>query len=547
MKYTCKEKVNIDDQKESRHVISESNALVADIFGIGFTKDFTNSIIAKFKSDEIGNTCNNDILILKYGAMQYEKYGDTQNELIRQTMRQLARLVISLKKLTNSRSQTLGDFLVPEKFDVVVQATKHISLTMAASSNCRPEFHTPSLALKLGYALKKCVAIQRGTALRAGNMKKNKSLLSFLQLMKMEWSIRISSNAISTLYRRKLNSTQLLPITTDLVKLSNYIDTNMLKAKQELIQDYTNNYKWTRLATLTLSRIILFNKRRSGEAAKMKLTDYISRPTWAEQNTDEIKNSLTIIEKKLAESLTVVEIEGKRGKKVPVILTPNTKQCIDILIQLRVTCGISSHNVYVFARSNPSSSNLKGHDCLKKICEEIDLQNPSAITGTKLRKYVATVCQLFDMSENQYDWLARHLGHDIKVHRDFYRMHESAIELTKVSRLLIAVDKGEVNKFAGKSIDEIEIKDLPTLEEDEEEEPEDEPEGEAGIDNDENVQTIHKTKLTKAKKSKMISRGPVPWTNQEKEAVCNYFKLNIKKGIVPNKKNVRNALNYIPY
>ncbi|XP_050519515.1 uncharacterized protein LOC126893411 [Diabrotica virgifera virgifera] len=98
------------------------------------------------------------------------------------------------------------------------------------------------------------------------------------------------------------------------------------------------------------------------------------------------------------------------------------------------------------------------------------------------------------MSENQYDWLARHLGHDIKVHRDFYRMHESAIELTKVSRLLIAVDKGEVNKFAGKSIDEIEIKDLPTLEEDEEEEPEAEPEGEAGIDDDENVQTIHKTK-----------------------------------------------------
>ncbi|XP_050518985.1 uncharacterized protein LOC114342541 [Diabrotica virgifera virgifera] len=72
-----RKKVNIDDQKESRHVIDESNALVADIFGIGFTKDFTNSIIAKFKNDEIGNTCNNDILILKYGAMQYEKYGDT--------------------------------------------------------------------------------------------------------------------------------------------------------------------------------------------------------------------------------------------------------------------------------------------------------------------------------------------------------------------------------------------------------------------------------------------------------------------------------------
>lgn len=70
---------------------------------------------------------------------------------------------------------------------------------------------------------------------------------------------------------------------------------------------------------------------------------------------------------------------------------------------------------------------------------------------------MATVCQIFNLSENEYDWLARHLGHDIRVHRDFYRLQENAVELTKVSRLLMAVDQGEAHKFAGKPLKDINV------------------------------------------------------------------------------------------
>lgn len=85
------------------------------------------------------------------------------------------------------------------------------------------------------------------------------------------------------------------------------------------------------------------------------------------------------------------------------------------------------------------------------------MTHPELITATKLRKYIATVCQVFDLTETEVDWLARHLGHDIRVHRDFYRLHESAIELTKVSRLLLAVEKGEASTFSGKRLNEINI------------------------------------------------------------------------------------------
>ncbi|XP_072389472.1 uncharacterized protein [Diabrotica undecimpunctata] len=539
IKYVCTEKLNSEKYSEPKHVISESNALIHDIHGFGFTKDFHQSIVNSFIPDQIGEIAKNDPLILKYGSMQFEKYGKTQNELIRQNMRQLARLTVALRKLNKNPLQSLSDFLVPEKFDIIVQATKEVSITTVDDETSRPQFKIPSLALKIGYSLQKCISIERGSALRSGNVKRNKSLSSFMQLMKLEWNVRISSGAVATLNKRKMNAAQLLPITNDLLKLNKYIDTYILSAKDDIESEERNHKSWVRLATLVLSRIILFNKRRSGEAARMKMSDYINRPRWEDQSTDDIKESLTPIERKLADTLTVVEVEGKRGRKVPVILTPVIKESIDLLIRHRYQCNISLQNKYIFARSNPSLSHLRGHDCLNKTCEEVQLENASLISGTKLRKYVATVCQLFNMSENEYDWLARHLGHDIRVHREFYRLHESAVELTKVSRLLIAVDKGEASRFAGKRIEDISIEDLPYLEDEADIEPESEDEN---IEIDPNsVAGVPEVQTTKRRIAKKVSplrknrREKMNWSKEEKLAVLIFFRVNIKKGIVPNK------------
>ena len=156
----------------------------------------------------------------------------------------------------------------------------------------------------------------------------------------------------------------------------------------------------------------------------------------------------------------MVEIEGKRGRKVPVILTKDMKQSIDLLIKTRKQVGIPDDNPYVFARVNRESlRHIRGWDSLRHFtltCKP-SLANPDVITGTKLRKYIATISQVLALKENEVDWLARHLGHDIRVHRDFYRLHESTIEIAKVSKLLIAVDNGQTSKWAGKSRGEMSI------------------------------------------------------------------------------------------
>ena len=156
----------------------------------------------------------------------------------------------------------------------------------------------------------------------------------------------------------------------------------------------------------------------------------------------------------------MVEIRSKWGRKVPVILTPEMINGIDLLIKTRETVGIAVENPYVFARPNRQSLEpIRAWDCLKKLARpcEPSLSNPTNITSTRLRKYWATISQVLSLKETEVDWLARHLGHDIRVHRDFYRLHESTIEIAKVSKLLLTIDQGKTSKFAGKTLTEIDL------------------------------------------------------------------------------------------
>ena len=62
-----------------------------------------------------------------------------------------------------------------------------------------------------------------------------------------------------------------------------------------------------------------------------------------------------------------------------------------------------------------------------------------------MRKYVTTVSQLVDMNHSEMGWLARHMGHDIHVHKEFYGMQESTLEMAVVGNLLLAIDEGKAH------------------------------------------------------------------------------------------------------
>ena len=114
-----------------------------------------------------------------------------------------------------------------------------------------------------------------------------------------------------------------------------------------------------------------------------------------------------------------METRGKRKRTVPVILTPEVVTGIDLLISTRGNVGVNPANPFIFAcRKSQSPLYIRVCDCMCDTAEECRpaLHNPDTIRSTKLRKSMATMSQLADLSETEVDWLARHLGHDIRVH-----------------------------------------------------------------------------------------------------------------------------------
>ena len=61
------------------------------------------------------------------------------------------------------------------------------------------------------------------------------------------------------------------------------------------------------------------------------------------------------------------------------------------------------------------------------------------------------------MSPTEMGWLSVHMGHDLRTHNRYYRQQEALIELSKISRLLLATDSGSLAKFRGKALSEISL------------------------------------------------------------------------------------------
>lgn len=79
------------------------------------------------------------------------------------------------------------------------------------------------------------------------------------------------------------------------------------------------------------------------------------------------------------------------------------------------------------------------------------------MTSTRLRKHAATLSTVLNMTDTQMDQLANFLGHDIRIHRQFYRLPEKTLQLAKISKVLMALEKGKLAEFHSKNLDEIDI------------------------------------------------------------------------------------------
>lgn len=410
-------------------------------------------VLSTLSSDPVSRILKSDPLILKVGEKVYKKLGHDQEQfaVIRNTMRELGRLLQRLRTKSELTNAGLAEFIDPAKFQLVVAASKDV----AGFCEETHMFKTPSLGLKLGHSLKKCAKIQRGVALQNGDEFLLTKSSRFLQLCDESWTEEISTHALRTLGDQKRKKVKLIPLTSDCKKLIEYTKDKANDAYNALETSNSCIEAWSDLCEAALVQIILFNRRRQGEVSRMKMED-LDCARCGEH--EDVQHGLTDIEKKLCKSLSRIEIVGKRGRVVPVILTAEMKKWIDLLSKCRQNVGVNLNNKYIFARAMYGSLNhVRGSDCLRAYSEACGAVQPKLLRSTKLRKQIATLSQILNLKDNEMDLLADFLGHDIRVHREFYRLPEHTLQVAKVSKILLALESGDFSKQSGKSLSEIDV------------------------------------------------------------------------------------------
>ncbi|KAJ8301584.1 hypothetical protein KUTeg_020571 [Tegillarca granosa] len=134
-------------------------------------------------------------------------------------------------------------------------------------------------------------------------------------------------------------------------------------------------------------------------------------------NSLEVLNNLNTTEKCL------------ESRKVPVLLTEECKKVYkQMLIKLRENPAVQPKRDYFFARPLDAKSPFYGNVAIRKPTMLCGAKQPELMTSTGLRKQQRTMCLVLSLSEQQKDILANFMGHDLQVHREFYRLPENYFE-----------------------------------------------------------------------------------------------------------------------
>lgn len=144
-------------------------------------------------------------------------------------------------------------------------------------------------------------------------------------------------------------------------------------------------------------------------------------------------------------------------------MTKEIKDNLDLILEHRKNCHVLQGNPYLFGIPNSSDGCIPGSDVLIKLSNICGAKSPHLLTSTKLRKHVATVAQIINLKYKDLDQLAKFMDHDIKIHREFYRMPEATVQIAKLGKLFLALDQGNISHLKNKTLDDIDV----TIQEDE--------------------------------------------------------------------------------
>ncbi|KAJ8018205.1 hypothetical protein HOLleu_43939 [Holothuria leucospilota] len=524
------------------HLLIQSSVIAGKLHAKASEK-MLKEVYPIMRNDAIGLLARSDSLIIALGNQWLVR--NLGNPLMRKyyvsaVMRLSSRLLMVLRQMaTPSTGTNMEDYLDPTYFTYVARA----ALKVAQQDNEDEEdLKAPSNALKLSYDIKRMANIKLAQAIQARDQGKKRSAQDFLQLMSIEWSTKLERVLLE---ERKHTDKKPLPLPNDIVKFNRYL-TNEATACDLTDTSYAN---FKKIVTLTLAALITYNRRRPGEVQAIKLSSYFSRKTGVDEVSDELTGKLTEFEKKLLLEQDMMEIRGKCGKFVPVIIPPYIKPLLKYITdsEVRHAAGISSTNNYVFASNR--SGVIRGGYSLVVMSDAAGLSKPERIRGTAMRSFMATMSQGMNITPQQQQWIVDHMGHTLNVHNIHYRCTVDVIERIDISKLLLMMDHGQIARFKGKTLDDIKIEELLDHQIEHSEAPDPEPEEGAEMEEEyvyvpqqDDSEEIFEADVKKPKRKRKAIGKRHKWTPKEIEEVRQLFSAYFKKDKTPGERAVRKAM-----
>lgn len=498
-------------------------------------------IFPRMRADDIGLIAKQDKLICRF-AYSYIKGRQSKGnlDLVRQNMRRLAKL-LQYAREKNSEIKNLIDLLHPQYFKLIIAGVNK----MAHYNEDSDIYESPTLAINFGTLIKKCCDLAYIDLLQIVNTDDQRKDLKVLkELIISQWADEVSAQAGTNLNQNRWNKDELLPLTSDLKKLIAFLQNIAEKSYIDLMGNQNDMLSYTTLKDVLYTQIILLNRRRPAEVAQLTVSTFKSI-NLERENNNEFEKCLTETEKILLSTFSRFVIRGKRGRGVPVLLSPQMKKHFYFLLEVRN--NFVSDNDYVFHTTGKGF--IDGTKVIHKYVNNCKLEKPECITATGLRKHLATITQLLQFSDHDMEQLSKFMGHTLKTHCGVYRMSDTIYQTAKVSKLLLLMTEGGADEFRGKSLDEINIDLNPVYD------------NENLLNYDYDLETprqeIHQSRVKdfqKTTKSNITRKSSNPhklderqsWSQSHKNIIAQHFSQNIQEKKPPKKHLVKEFMNLYP-
>ncbi|KAL0970512.1 hypothetical protein UPYG_G00243060 [Umbra pygmaea] len=203
-------------------------------------------------------------------------------------------------------------------------------------------------------------------------------------------------------------SSHMPPLLSSLSCLVLYLRRQQHSSFLSLSRSPSSAEAWRLLCHSTLALLILYNRHRECEVAKLTTQDYRDRtmppapsPTQSNPPTGP-EAILSPFERQVLCHLPRAGVLGKRGRVQPLILPPHCEPCLELLLQTSANVGVDPHSPYVFSRPFHSPATpLRGTDLLRNLARASGAKNPGALTQTRARRQVAILTQLLLLEEGE--------------------------------------------------------------------------------------------------------------------------------------------------